>query len=265
MRVHGVTLNVRRVGSGRPLLLLNGIGCGVETWGALELAMPGFELLSFDPPGVGRSPNTPRPLRMKEVAGLAVALADSCGWDQFDVLGVSWGGMAAQQLAHDHPSRVRRLVLAATTFGPGSYCVDPLVVALMSSPVRHTSRWFGRVVAPYLYGSDVYDYPDAFNTFRDRERPTLRGYYAQAVAATGWTSLPWLRGLRVPTLVMVGSGDRIVPPTVGRVMARLIPGARFHRVEGGHLFLLLQSANSAIVVRKFLADDGSRPAAISTR
>ena len=252
VRANGVSVMARRSGRGRPLLLLNGIGCGVETWATLERELPGFELLSFDPPGVGGSPNTRRPLGMGGLARVAIALADSCGWKQFDVLGLSWGGLVAQQLAHDHPERVRRLVLAATTFGPGPFTVDPLALALMSTPIRHTSRWFGRMVAPYLYGADVRDYPDAYEAFAGRRSPTVRGYYVQALAAGTWSSLPWLRTLQCPTLVMGGKRDRMVPPNVARLLARAIPRSTLHMIDGGHLFLLMRTAESGSVIRGFL-------------
>lgn len=257
VRAHGVSLMARRTGSGRPLLLINGIGCGVETWEPLERELSGFDLLSFDPPGVGSSPNARRPMGMRTLANLAVALADSCGWNEFDVLGLSWGGILAQQLAHDHTDRVRRLVLCATTFGPGPFTVDPLALALMSTPARHTSRWFGRVVAPYLYGSDVRQYPDAFQAFERRRSPSVLGYYQQALAATGWSSLPWLRKLPTPTLVLAGRRDRMVPPTVSRLLARAIPNSSLHMVDAGHLFLLMRPAELGPVIRQFLLQPGN--------
>ena len=253
VRVQGINVMARRSGSGRPLLLLNGIGCGVETWAPLERALPGFEMLSFDPPGVGSSPKARWPLGMGALARVALALADSCSWKEFDVLGLSWGGLVAQQLAHDHPERVRRLVLAATTFGPGSFTLDPLVVALMSSPVRHTSKWFGRVVAPYLYGADIHEFDEAFAMFETRQAPSRTGYYAQILASMGWSSLPWLHTLRPPTLVLGGRRDRIVPATVPRLLARAIPNSQLYLVDGGHLFMLLRTAETAAVISRFLS------------
>lgn len=264
MQVAGVPLRVRRVGSGRKLLLVNGIGCSLETWRPLERELKGFELLSFDPPGVGGSPPGGRPLGIPEVSELALAVTAQAGWRRFDVLGLSWGGTVAQQLAHDHPERVRRLVLCATTFGPGAYCIDPLTIALMATPLRHRSRAFMRTAAPYLYGSDVREFPEAFTAFvQDRRPVTLRGFYAQALAATLWTSLPWLRTLPQPTLVMAGRKDRIVPLFVQRMLARLIPGAALHASAGGHLFLLLRTRESAAVIRSFLrgSEAGRRRAA----
>ena len=69
----------------------------------------------------------------------------------------------------------------------------------------------------------------------------------------GWTSIPWLPRLSVPTLVMTGDDDPIIPTVNGRILASLIPGARLHVVRGGgHLFLLEEAAASAAVIDEFL-------------
>ena len=90
-------------------------------------------------------------------------------------------------------------------------------------------------------------------------RPTLRGYLGQLYAIAGWTSLPWLHGLRQPTLVLAGDDDPIVPSTNGRILARCIPGARLHVVRGGgHLFLLERPSEMATLVADFVVGAGDR-------
>jgi pimeloyl-ACP methyl ester carboxylesterase len=82
----------------------------------------------------------------------------------------------------------------------------------------------------------------------------MAGYVAQLYAIAGWTSLPWLPRLRPPTLVLAGDDDPIVPLVNGRILHRLIPGARLHVVRGGgHLFLLDQPAETAALVTEFLS------------
>ncbi len=84
-------------------------------------------------------------------------------------------------------------------------------------------------------------------------RRRMRGYLAQLYAIAGWTSVPWLRRLRQPTLVLAGDDDPIVPLVNGRILARLIPDARLHVVPGGgHLFLLEDPAAVAARVSEFL-------------
>ena len=78
------------------------------------------------------------------------------------------------------------------------------------------------------------------------------GYYLQLIAAFGWSSLPWLRFLAQPTLVMVGTDDPIVPVANGHILAKLIPDARLVTIDDGHLFLVTSAARSAELVTEFL-------------
>ena len=78
------------------------------------------------------------------------------------------------------------------------------------------------------------------------------GYYLQLIAGVGWTSLPWLRFLPQPTLVMAGTDDPIVPVVNGRILARLIPHARLVTIDDGHLFLLTSARKSAGIISEFL-------------
>jgi len=82
------------------------------------------------------------------------------------------------------------------------------------------------------------------------------GYYLQLIAGLGWSSLPWLRLLRQPTLVMAGTDDPIVPILNARILTRLIPYARLATVDDGHLFLLTSATLSAGIVAGFLKEDG---------
>jgi hypothetical protein len=102
--------------------------------------------------------------------------------------------------------------------------------------------------------------PDALlhgSVARFIERPSTWGYLGQLFAIGGWTSLPWLGSLRQPTLVLAGDDDPIVPLVNGRILARCIPNARLHVVDGGgHLFLLEQPARIAAAVAGYLEHAG---------
>jgi pimeloyl-ACP methyl ester carboxylesterase len=79
-----------------------------------------------------------------------------------------------------------------------------------------------------------------------------RGYYYQLAASTGWTSLPFLRLIRQPTLLVMGDDDPIIPAVNARIMARLIPRARLHLYEGGHIALITEADRLAPVIEEFL-------------
>ena len=181
---------------------------------------------------------------------------DALGHERVDVLGVSWGGAVAQQIAHQAPRRVSRLVLAATSCGLGSIPGHPLALAAMANPLRFHSRSFFELVAPHVYGGasrrSQLQRSDEADLWL-RRPPSLRGYAYQLVALAGWSSLPWLHRLPQPTLVLAGSEDPLVPLPNARILAARIPRATVHVVEGGgHLFLLNQAAESAAAIRAFL-------------
>ena len=112
--VDGVRLRVRNAGDGRPLLLIMGLGGNIEMWHPFdeELQARGIQTISFDAPGTGDSAELDRPRRMPWLADMVTHLLDRLGHAQVDVLGISWGGALAQEVAHLAPERVRRLVLA---------------------------------------------------------------------------------------------------------------------------------------------------------
>jgi poly(3-hydroxyalkanoate) depolymerase len=258
VEVDGVRLRTSVRGSGPPLLLITGLGASLDLAEPFEreLTRRRLQAISFDAPGVGQSTAYAWPRRMPGVAGTIEAMLDALGYDRIDVLGVSLGGVVAQQLARQAPHRVRRLVLAATGPGLGGVPGSPRVLLALATPRRYVNPDYYRRVAGRIYGGGARRDPDALlhgSVARFIERPTLRGYVGQLYAIGGWTSMPWLHRLPQPTLVLAGDDDPIVPLVNARILARRIPGARLHVVSGGgHLFLLERPAEVARLVTDFL-------------
>jgi poly(3-hydroxyoctanoate) depolymerase len=258
--VDGIRLRTSVRGGGPPLLLVTGLGASLELARPFEqeLTARGVQTLAFDAPGIGESTAYSLPRRMPVIAHTIEAMLDALGYDRVDVLGVSLGGVVAQQLAHQAPRRVRRLVLAATGPGLGGVPGSPRVLLALATPRRYYQPDYYRRVAGRVYGGQARRDPDALlhgSPARFVERPSVRGYLGQLYAIAGWTSLPWLHRLRQPTLVLAGDDDPIVPLLNGRILARRIPDARLHVVDGGgHLFLLERPAETAALVTGFLAE-----------
>ena len=124
LQVKGTDVAVQICGEGTPLLLLSGIWAELPLWKPLLPYLDGFKAIAFDPPGVGTTKSTSRPMTMCGLAGFTAAVLDALDVDKVHVLGASFGGAVAQQLAVRHQRRVRRLVLVSTSFGgfalPGS-------------------------------------------------------------------------------------------------------------------------------------------------
>lgn len=256
--VDGVRLRVSVRGTGRPLLMLMGIGANLEMWGPFEDALNGklIQTVTVDAPGAGSSTGYRMPRRMKGLARTMELMIDALGYEQVDVLGVSFGGTLAQQLAHQAPQRVRRLVLAATGAGVGGVPASPRVLLALATPRRYHQPDYFRRIAGDIYGGAARRDPDATlhgSLARFAKAPSMCGYLGQLYAIAGWSSVPWLAKLPHETLVIAGDDDPIVPVLNGRLLDRLIPHSRLHIVEGGgHLFLLEQPEEMAALVTEFL-------------
>jgi poly(3-hydroxyalkanoate) depolymerase len=235
-----------------------GIGGNIEMWAPFEDALDArmVQTITVDAPGTGGSTGYRFPRRMSGLAHTMDELLGVLGYDRVDVLGVSFGGVLAQQLAHQAPARVRRLVLAATGPGLGGVPGSPRVLLRMATPRRYHQPDYFRRIAGDIYGGAARRDPDAMlhgSLARFAHAPSMHGYLAQLYAITGWTSLLWLRRLTQPTLVIAGDDDPIVPLANGHLLSRLIPDARLHVVpDGGHLCLLERPAEMAALVSAFL-------------
>lgn len=238
-------------GPERPLLFFNGIGANIELMAPLAEWIADRDIITFDMPGVGGSPPPRLPYRPWMMARLTMRLLDRLGHDKVDVMGVSWGGGMAQQFAFQHPGRVGKLILAATS--PGTFMVpgDIGAISKMANPRRYFDVAYLRRNFRTLYGDDT---DDAGGHAERISPPTRVGYAYQIAAMAGWTSAPFLPLIRQKTLVIMGREDRIVPLANGRILARLIPRARLEVVGGGHLFLVSRAAEAIPPIRAFLAE-----------
>ena len=245
--------------SAPPLLLLNGIGAPLELLDPLVDALPsGREVIRLDPPGIGGSPDAALPYHLTTFAPVVADLVRALGHDRVDVLGYSWGGELAQQLAVSSPALVRRLVLVATSTGALSVPASPRVLTRFLFPRPPNDPAAALRVATELYGGTVRSHPEraaaALTVIGASLRAHQRGYHHQLAATAGWTSLPVLRLIRARTLVVAGDDDPIIPRANATVLGRGIPGARVHRHPGGHLAIVTEAEELAAVVEGFLAE-----------
>ena len=254
-----IRVAVREGAPGRPpLLLCNGIGVSLELFQPFVDALdPQRPVIRFDMPGIGGSPAPVVPYHLVTLPSLLAGLLDQLGYEQADVLGISWGGGLAQQFALSRPDRVRRLVLVATA--PGALMVPghPRVLLRMLTPRRHRDPGYAAHVAGELYGGSAREDPIVA---RDLLHATTRlgparGYYYQLISILGWTSLPRLPRLRPPTLILAGDDDPIIPVVNARIMHRLIRRSTLHVYQGGHLELAADPERLASAVQAFLDAD----------
>jgi len=246
-----------------PLLLCNGIGASLELFQPFVDALdPRRGIIRFDLPGIGVSHAPVVPYHLATVAPLLSGLLGELGYQQADVLGISWGGALAQQFALSSPARVRRLVLVAT--GPGALMVPghPRVLLRMLTPRRQRDPGYAAGIAGELYGGSLrHESAPALDLLNaTARRGPARGYYYQLASGIGWTSLPLLPWLRPPTLILAGDDDPIIPLINARLMHWLIPRSELHIYRGGHLELAADAARMAPMVEAFLRSPRMRDA-----
>jgi pimeloyl-ACP methyl ester carboxylesterase len=258
----GIELFVREQGAGHPLLMINGIGANLEMWGPAEERLSAVaRTIAFDAPGTGRSGTPSWPLSMSSIAKLIWNALDELGYDRVDVLGFSLGGVLAQQLAREAQRRVRRLALVATGCGWGSMPGTLPALALIGMPLlRYHSRAFyehtNRLISPddampgRLNGASV---------ARLRYPPSMLGYTYQFWSGACWSSLAWLPSLRIPTLVLAGASDNLVPPANAVQLTRLLPQSRLHILpDEGHFLVFDPDSKVHPLLEDFFASQTLR-------
>ena len=225
---------------GLPIVFLNGIGSSLEIIAPLAEQFPERRFIAIEMPGSGQTPATDMPLPPAILARLAMDAAESLGARSFDLIGLSLGGLLAQQVALQYRKHTARLVLIGTCSGytmlPHDLSEDSLL------------RTFNPLWA--LVQDVIRDMNGPH--FRHLMPPTANAMANQLASFTGWSSLPFLSLISTPTLVLSGTRDRIVAPANTLQLAAFIPGAD-HRIlpEAGHLFVFTEPERAASHIRRF--------------
>lgn len=257
----GTELAVTVAGEGPPLLMIPGLGATRVIFDPLvPLLLTGFRVLVYDQRGVGASQLTPGPYTTEQLGDDAAAVLDGLEVERAMVLGASFGGMVAQQLAVGHPDRVRALVLAATGPGPAhlARAPDPAASAALLGKGARTPEEAYRLACTVLYSRRFQEEHAEFieEQVRDRARRPVaaRAFQAQLAASAGhdvWDRLP---SISAPTLVMHGSEDAVMPLANAELLAERIPGAMLEVFDGaGHLFFHEQPERTAQALSAFEA------------
>jgi pimeloyl-ACP methyl ester carboxylesterase len=244
-------------GSGEPLLLIQGLGYGRGGWGpAPSLLAQRFTVVTFDNRGFGGSEVTPGPYTTAQLARDALAVLDAAGIERAHVIGISLGGMIAQELVLAVPERVQKLVLCSTTpGGPDSVPMPEQTVALMGSQPHLDPRDAMRLfVENALSPEPPAGLVDEIVAYRMANPPNAAGWYAQASAGAAHDALARLDDIRVPTLVVHGTADNVVDAGNAPLIAAMIPGARLELFDGvGHLLPWERPDEFVALVEEFLA------------
>ena len=241
-------------GKRTPLLFFNGIGANLEIAQAFADTFSGRDIITFDMPGVGGSPDPQIPYRPWWVAYAAKEILLQNRYTKVDVLGVSWGGGPAQQFAWQYKRMTRNLVLCATTTGVTMVPGNPKALSKMLSPKRYIDRDFLAKNFETLYGDAASEGVHDFSV--NMVPPSMKGYLYQLTAMFGYSTLPFIRRIKAKTLVIMGGNDHIVPVANGHILNYALKNSKLEILEGaGHLFLLTRRDETVKIIRDFFDED----------
>ena len=243
--VNGITINYRLDGSeaaAETIVLVNGLADDLNTW---ELQVPafvdaGYRILRFDNRGIGESDKPKGPYTSRLLADDAKMLVDSLGIRDFHLLGVSMGGMIAQEYALAYGGDLRSLTLACTYGRAGPFCQQMFAMwadLAKGLGVRFVMRdvmlWAFTVPFFEERPGDVAAFDEAMAAL---DMP-LDAYLAQLAVIQEHDALDRVARIGVPTLVLAGEEDILIPVRLSRRLQANIPGAEWATVPGGHACL----------------------------
>jgi pimeloyl-ACP methyl ester carboxylesterase len=244
-------------GSGDTLLMIQGLGYGRRGWGsAPAMLAQRFRVVTPDNRGFGESEISPGPYTTAQLAEDVLGVLDELDIETAHVLGISLGGMIAQELVLAVPGRVRKLVLCSTTpGGPDAVPMPQQTVALMGRQPKIDPREAMLLfVKNALSAEPPAGLVDEIVAYRMAHPPDPAGWYAQASAGAAHDALARLGEIRVPTLVVHGTADNVVDAGNAPLIAEAIPGARLELFEGvGHLLPWERPDEFVALVEEFLA------------
>jgi len=267
----GPSLNYVRRGEGEPMLLIQGMSGNHLSWGEpfLTELERDFDLVAYDHRGVGNSSRVTDPFTIVDLAQDAAALLDALGWETAHIVGISMGGMVAQELALRHPQRIRTLTLGATYSGgegsalASSEVFSKLAEAMMSGDRERAIATSYEVNVSPGYGADKSAYATFYEMATALPTP-VPVIMLQAQSVQAHDTLDRLGEIRAPTLVIHGTADEMLPYSNALLLASRIPDAKLEALEDvGHMFWWEQPERSAAAIRELVERGREAPAHIA--
>jgi pimeloyl-ACP methyl ester carboxylesterase len=252
------TLHVVRRGTGEPLLLIQGMSGTHASWGEKFLSGldEGFSSISYDHRGIGRSDPAPEAFSIVDLAQDAIDLLDALELESAHVMGISMGGMVAQELVLGHPQRVRSLTLGCTySGGEGASLASPetiqrLAQGMMSGDRELALRTGYEINLSPAFVSDEANWAP-FYEMATTTPAAIATIMLQMQAINVHDTLARLATVTTPTLVIHGDADQMIPVSNARLIAGAIPGAALEVLPGvGHMFWWEQPERSAALIRE---------------
>ncbi len=241
IKVNDININYEIHGEGEPLVMIRGYSSSLKMW---LFQVPDFskefEFVLFDNRGAGETdkPDTPYSIRM--FADDTIGLMDALEIDSAHILGISMGGMIAQEIALNHPERIKKLILCATTVGAKGVNASLEIVSMIVRDPSMSEEEFYKRMVPVITTKEILEnkkdlVEKVFRMYVENAAPEYANR-RQIEAIMFFDSYDLIQRINAPTLVLHGEDDVLVPPDNARILAERIPNANLVFIKGGHLY-----------------------------
>ena len=271
VRANGQELYFEVHGEGPPLVLIMGIGYDATLWTLAQVPALSqtFQVVIFDNRDAGRSSSAAGPYTIADMADDVASLMDALDITRAHLLGLSMGGMIAQEFALRHPGRLHRLVLSGCGAAPARVAFDPIRTWNWVKATDKSGDVFAAQQFTWLFSTaflrDHTAVQQIIRMLASNPNPIgPEAYDRQAQAYLRYDAVDRLAEVRSPTLVIVGEQDLLTPPWICREVADRIPGSRFEIIRGdgsSHVVPIERPDEFNQLVTRFLA--ASAPALAS--
>lgn len=261
-RVNDIDVNYKLEGDGpETIVAVNGLADDLETWAfqVEDFLAAGYRVLRFDNRGIGASSKPAGPYSSRMLADDAKALVDSLGVTGFHLMGVSMGGMIAQEYALAYGADLRSATFACTYAAPGPFCSRMFDMWAGIAPVlgvpyvmRDVTLWAFTVPFFDQRGEELAEFETAM---RYMDQP-IHAYLAQLAVIQQHDTTSRLSQIAVPTLVLAGGEDILIPVSLSRQLHELVPGSTWATTKGGHACLWEHPAEFNQIFLEFVSQHG---------
>jgi len=262
IKVNDINIYYEIHGEGFPYVMISGSPCDVNWWIPEQIEAPSkyFKTIIFDNRGSGRTDKSVMDYSIKMFADDTVGLMNALNIEKAHVLGVSMGGMIAQEIALNYPERVEKLVLCCTHCG-GSKQVYPSneIIQMMMTPRKMTPEELVNEILSLCFTDDFFkNNPDFIESYKQRilKIPiSLDSYQRQVSAEMGFSTAMRLKKIEAPTLILHGTEDVLVPPKNAEILAKRIPGAKMIMLDKtAHFLFQPYPERVSIMINDFLTE-----------
>jgi 3-oxoadipate enol-lactonase len=246
--VNGISMYYEVQGKGVPLVMIQGFAGNHQAWFfQTPVFRKYYKVILFDNRGIGKSGRSGEPYSIRTMADDVIGLMDYLGIDKAHVLGLSLGGMVAQEVAISYPERMIKLVLGSTFAENQRNDVHPELMKALGIREGDTSidtsnidfRKLMNFMVSSAFNKRLYRMVLLSLSKRSMKSIDAGSYLEQMAAVTSYSTVDRLHQIKAPTLVITGTGDRIISPSMSDLLASRIPNAMLVKVKGGsHAFFM---------------------------